>query len=304
MPDWGKVMTGTDAQVDQGAATGAATGFSVGGGPWGALVGGVIGGGSALFGEMAGEDAAAKARREQEALYQKALTALQGADIESKDAWANQVEDPTGRDAQLKALNDLMGIGEAGGMDQGTLASLRLADQDAAQQEQSQREAALSSLAQRGGLGSAQELSARVAGVQTGANARATAGAKVVSDARQRALEALSQAGQLGTQVRSGDYQFMSGKDNAANYINTFNASQRLNRAQSEAQLYQGMAGGAANWGQQQQKYYTGLGVTGAQAAQGAGAGLDAWMKNRGVADGNGYSGETPMTGTGGAPFR
>lgn len=226
-----------------------------------------------LFGHKAANRNAARAR----ASLQQGLDYMDDTDVQSADAWANQTEDPTGREAQMRALSGLEGVYSARGMDAGAKAAFGQARDQTAQYERGQREAIVSNAQQRGAGGSGQALAAQLGGMQTSTNALGQAGAKFAGDARQRALYALGEAGQLGGNIRGGDASFQGNKANAANAIGQFNAQQRWAKAQGMNAGYQGMANAWDRNGQRQQQFYTGLGNTVGDLAGTAGG--MAWNK-------------------------
>ncbi len=114
--------------------------------------------------------------------------------------------DPKTREAQMAALNNMMGLGQAGGLDPQALAANAQSEREAAGYEQSQRQALSQSMAARGMGGSGAEVAGLLAGQQGGANRVAAADQQNAGDARNRALTAMMNAGQLGGAVRSQDY--------------------------------------------------------------------------------------------------
>lgn len=146
-------------------------------------------------------------------------------------AFGSITERPEGRNAQLRALEKLQAI--SAGDDPETAAEYARAQQEAAANERGVRMAALQRLAQRGagatsGLALAAQQDAAQASTQT-ANMR---GLETAAAARRRALEALSMQGQMGGQLRSGDYQLQRDRAQAQDTINRFNADQRWRQAQ------------------------------------------------------------------------
>ncbi len=114
--------------------------------------------------------------------------------------------DPKTREAQMAALNNMMGLGQAGGLDPQALAANAQSEREAAGYEQSQRQALSQSMAARGMGGSGAEVAGLLVGQQGGANRVAAADQQGAADARTRALNAMMSAGQLGGAVRSQDY--------------------------------------------------------------------------------------------------
>jgi hypothetical protein len=256
MADWGAGA--------QGAAQGASAGAAFG--PWGALIGGGIG----LAGGLLGGAQAGRAARRQDQMYGNAINGLNGTNVEAANAWEGYTEDPGGRDAQLRALAGFQDVADNRGMDATSQADFQRNIGLAAQHARGQREALMSTAAQQGGTRGGNTLAAKLAGVQQDANMVGGAAAQATGDARQRALMAIQGAGQQGGDLRRGDLANAMAKNNATNSINSFNASQRLGRAQSVAGLW-AQRGGAANAaGQNQQRTSTGIGQAAGSLVGGA----------------------------------
>jgi hypothetical protein len=156
-------------------------------------------------------------------------------------AFSSITEAPEGRQAQKMALERLQAISNED--DPQSAAEYAKAQQEAAANERGVRMAALQRLAQRGagatsGLALAAQQDAAQASTQT-ANQRSL---QVAADARRRALEALSMQGQMGTQLRSSDYQLQRDRAQAQDSINRFNADARWRQAQTvyDARAQQG----------------------------------------------------------------
>lgn len=146
-------------------------------------------------------------------------------------AFSQVTEAPEGRQAQLMALQRLQAMST--GEDPETAAEYARAQAEAAANERGVRMAALQRLAQRGagatsGLALAAQQDAAQASTQT-ANMR---GLQTAADARRRALEALAQQGQMGTQLRQSDYQLQRDRAAAQDTLNRFNADSRWRQAQ------------------------------------------------------------------------
>lgn len=131
-------------------------------------------------------------------------------------------EDPTGRQAQLKALSQLSGLSETGLGPQERAAFNEMAEQSA-QLQRSRDEAILQNMAQKGQAGSGAELAMRIAGSQSAANQEQAAADRMAASAADRALNALSQYGNLGGTVRSADYTAAQNRATAADELNRFN---------------------------------------------------------------------------------
>lgn len=145
-------------------------------------------------------------------------------------AFSNLTEKPEGRDAQLRALQKLQAI--SAGDDPETAAEYARAQQEAAANERGVRMAALQRLAQRGaGATSGLALAAQQDAAQASTQTAAMRGLETAAAARRRALEALSMQGQMGGQLRQGDYQLQRDRAAAQDAINRFNADARWRQA-------------------------------------------------------------------------
>jgi hypothetical protein len=246
-----------------GAVSGAAAGSALG--PWGAAIGGAVGGLAGLFG-----GGGANQRRAVQA-QKDALKYLQGINPEAVDAWANAQENTQGRDAQVGYLRQFQEMGDQKGMDLQSRVAQRQAMDASNQAERSQREAVLSNAAQRGTLGSGQELAAQLVAQQGNANRTSSATADFASQARQRALQAMQYGNQTAGNIRQGDASFQQSKLGAANAISSFNAQQRLNKGQLVGNAYSNLSNAYANRGAQQLQQGAGIGQM-AGAALGYGA--------------------------------
>jgi hypothetical protein len=131
--------------------------------------------------------------------------------------------DPATRQAQMNALNKLQGIGEAGGKDAQFLSDSGRLENDVNTNLQGQQGAIMQNLATRGMSGGGSELVARNMAVQSAANRQSQAGLDLNAQAQQRALQALTQSGQLGGQIQAQDFSQQSAKAAASDAINKFN---------------------------------------------------------------------------------
>lgn len=264
------------------AIAGAGAGASVGG-PWGAAIGGVAG---YLTGsDDKSEDIYAQMLKEARALplpvlkeyypelYQEVVSLnpeLESAVSLGPSEMAGIATDPGLRNTQLKALNRLSEIGDAGGMDAQFMADSNqvLTDVNAANQG---REGAIQqNLATRGLSGGMSELVARNMSAQNASNQHAQSALDLKAQAEQRALQSLMQSGQLAGQMQGQDFNQASSKAQAADSIARFNAAntqdvnsrnvQTRNDAQrSNAQNKQNVANQNTGLKNQAQQYNLGL---------------------------------------------
>lgn len=160
-----------------------------------------------------------------------------------ESAFASITEAPEGRAAQLAALQKLQAI--SSGDDPETAAEYARAQQEAAANERGVRMAALQRLAQRGaGATSGLALAAQQDAAQASTQTAAMRGLETAAAARRRALEALAMQGQMGGQLRQGDYQLQRDRAAAQDAINRFNADARWRQS---AGVYDARAQQATN---------------------------------------------------------
>jgi|WetSurMetagenome_2_1015567.scaffolds.fasta_scaffold30283_3 hypothetical protein len=180
--------------------------------------------------------------------------------------------DPTGRNAEMEALSQLQGIAQAGGNDAQYRADMQNAQNAVNTNLRGQREAIMQDAAQRGTANAGTTLAAKLAGV-TGETAGANqAGMTAAANADQRALQALTQSANLGSNITAQDYAQKSDAAKAQDAINAYN-NQNVNEQskynanlgqqtfQNEMQKAQGKAG-IAN-AQSQNMMQQGQGQTG-----------------------------------------
>lgn len=122
--------------------------------------------------------------------------------------------DPAIRAAQLKALSQFGSLASSGGMDPQAIAMQAQGQRDAAGYEKSQRGAILADSQARGAYGGA-DIAAQLSSQQQGANRSAMVGQQAASDARMRALQAMSDYGSLASGIRGQDVGESQAKWNA-----------------------------------------------------------------------------------------
>lgn len=113
--------------------------------------------------------------------------------------------------------------------------------------ERGNREAILQNMAARGQLGSGQEIASKLVSQQGSANRNFAAGTSLASQAQQRALQAMTQAGSYASNLRSQDVAEQTQKAQAADAIAAFNAqmqaqTNRANVASNNAAQAQNLA--------------------------------------------------------------
>lgn len=157
---------------------------------------------------------------------------------------ANYTPDLESQDAQYEALRYMQNIADEGGLDATAEANYNRLRNEVAGQQQSAEANILADAARRGVAGSGLEQAARLQTAQSAANASGQRGLDIAAQAQQRALEAMRQSGQMGTEMRSQDFGEQRDIANAADAINRFNTQGAQSReirnvgAQNVAQQY------------------------------------------------------------------
>lgn len=131
-------------------------------------------------------------------------------------------------DAQNQAL---AGIGQIaqGGYSDSDKATAREVQRQVSTDAQARQNSILNSMAQRGVLGSGEELAARLAGNQQSVNQMSSAGDTLTANAQARALQALGQQGTLGSSINAQQFNQRSQVAQAQDRINQFNTQNQQN---------------------------------------------------------------------------
>lgn len=148
---------------------------------------------------------------------------------------ANIQEDPRLKQYQMRALDELGDIVQAGG--KGTAEDALAYDtarQNAASTDMALRGAAESQASARG-LGAAGRFMGALQGAQAGANRMSQEGLQAAADNRKRYLQALNEMGNQAGQVRGQEYNMAANEANAQDAINRFNTGQKWNSATARA---------------------------------------------------------------------
>jgi hypothetical protein len=138
-------------------------------------------------------------------------------------------EDPGLRNAQMSALAGLQERGRAG-MTAIERAQLNKTRNDVARDAQAKQAQIMQSFAARGQGGTGAELTAALQSAQSGDERMSEESDRLAAMAQQNALQALSQSGTMGGQIRSQDFENASAKAKAADAINQFNVQNAMNR--------------------------------------------------------------------------
>lgn len=140
-------------------------------------------------------------------------------------------EDKSLREAQIGALEGLKQRGKVG-LTPEERAELNKVRKDVQRDVEAKRQQILQNLAARGMGGSGQELASQLQASQSGAERASEEGDRISAIASQRALQALTQSGQLGGQIRGEDFDIEKAKASAEDEIARFNLANAVSRQQ------------------------------------------------------------------------
>lgn len=178
--------------------------------------------------------------------------------------------DPRLKEAQMQALAQLSDVVNTGGMTDADKASYELVRRGASGEAQARNQALLQEMQARGQGGSGAELISRLQANQAGADRMQQAALQNQIAARQRALEAVSQSGNMAGNIRTQDFgeqaRIAEAQDiiNRTNKQNAQSIEQRNVGSKNQAGLRnidtrQGLEGTRANISNQQQIANKGL---------------------------------------------
>lgn len=222
------------------------------------LLGGIFGNSAASKERRAAEQARARALAEyagiqlptvadqQLALQQYQLTGELTPEMEQAinlgpSAYEDIQTDPRLAQAQMQALSTLQELGTSG-LTSADKADLEQIRRQTANEETARRQQILQNMAARGVGGSGVELAAQLSSSQAAANRASQEAGDLAKLAMQRKLEALTQSGNLGGQIRQqqfGEQEAIARARDVQNQFNTQNAIARQQRnigAQNQAQ--------------------------------------------------------------------
>ena len=128
------------------------------------------------------------------------------------------------QDAQLAALDSLNEVSE-GGLTAADKAALARVQSDVATQDRGRREAIRQNMAMQGMAGSGNDLLAQLSSSQAATDRASQAGLDIAGMSQQRALDAMVQAGNMGSQMRSQEFGEKSQTAQAQDAINRFNTA-------------------------------------------------------------------------------
>lgn len=140
-------------------------------------------------------------------------------------------EDPSLKEAQTGALRSLSERGRLGLSAEDRMA-LNKVRAEAGRNAEGKRQQILQNFAARGQGGSGSELIAALNDSQNSANQASEQGDRVAAQASMNALQAMSQAGQLGGQIRAQDFDVASSKARAEDEMRKFDIQNRIGTQQ------------------------------------------------------------------------
>lgn len=145
--------------------------------------------------------------------------------------------DPSVLAAQNQALEDLINLSEAKGLNAIDQQALQEIVNEENKNLQGQNDAILQDAMQRGVYGSGLEMAQRLQNAQSSANRMSNRDMDVMSQAQQRALDALSSYGNLASNMRSQDYNEQARRAAAQDAINQANWENRQKVSNSNVDL-------------------------------------------------------------------
>lgn len=152
--------------------------------------------------------------------------ALQAAIAQDPSQMEGIAIDPRLRDAQLAALDQISQMGETGLLP-GEKAALDQARRAAAGEAQAKSAQLLDEFARRGMGGSGAELAARLQAGQSSADRLSQEGDRIAQMAQERALNAITQKGNLAGNIRGQEFGEQSDIARAQDAINQFNTANK-----------------------------------------------------------------------------
>lgn len=138
-------------------------------------------------------------------------------------------EDPKLKDAQMQALQILQQRGSTG-LGPEDRAALNQIRQEVSRDVQGKQQQILQNMQARGMGGSGAELAAQLSASQEGAERASAESDRQAATASERALQAITQAGQLGGQVRGQDFDVNKTKAAAQDEVARFNVANAVAR--------------------------------------------------------------------------
>ena len=137
--------------------------------------------------------------------------------------------DPYALSAQQKALDELINLSQAKGLDAIDQQALQEIVDTENRNLKGQQDAIMQNAMQRGVYGSGLEMAQRLQAAQSSANRMNNQDMNVMSQAQQRALEALSNYGNLSSNIRNQSYNEQAQRAAAQDAINQYNINNMTN---------------------------------------------------------------------------
>ena len=145
--------------------------------------------------------------------------------LQNENAYDNISVDPSVLSAQNRALDELINLSESKGLDAIDKQALQEIVDTENRNLKGQQDAIMQDAMQRGIYGSGLEMAQRLQAAQSSANRMNNQDMDVMAQAQQRALEALSNYGNLASNIRNQDYNEQAQRAAAQNAINQYNVS-------------------------------------------------------------------------------
>lgn len=152
------------------------------------------------------------------------------------DSW-NFESDPALREKQMSGMSALDEIVEGGGFTLADKANLARMQNETAQADRGRRDAIMQNMQARGMGGSGMELLAQLQSSQAATDRASQAGLDQAGMAQQRALDAIMNQGAMAGNIRGQDFGENAQRAQAADYLKTFNAKNRMDANQFNAGL-------------------------------------------------------------------
>lgn len=192
----------------------------------------------AFLGSLVGDAMTADERRRQleqiernRRLYEGLPTEIdfieEGVENLGPSAYEQIQEDPALRDAQLRTMQSLQGIADAGGLDAGARADIAQAQAANAATSRAQTGNLMDQFRRQGGASSGNALLASLQAQQANTDRAGMEGLQAAGMGAQRKLQALNDVGALASGVRGQDYRVAGDKAGAQDNVASYNAQAR-----------------------------------------------------------------------------
>lgn len=152
---------------------------------------------------------------------------LENAITQASSQVAEMKENSDGRDAQVQALRAMQQVGSGGLRAEDRAAFNKLRNQ-VAQDTEAKRQQILQQAQMRGQGSSASTIADQMIAAQAEANRASEQGDAISAESSRRALEAIANSGNMGSQLRSADYESALNKSKAQDELNRFNTQNQI----------------------------------------------------------------------------